>query len=163
LTLLGMVLYGDWYWGAIAGKGVLMCFAPLTALGLLAAGWRWFSPVAGIYAALIHLSTPWIYRISTIAYTEGGLAFYLFASMLAVGVAVEQLRCGGASLGLVFVAGLLAGSGMACKYPGVISVVLPLGVALVVAPFFVRRLGGVASYEAFSPPTPLPQGERGEP
>lgn len=231
LTLLGMVLVGDWYWGALAGKGVLMCFAPLTALGLFAAGRRWFSTSAGVLAALIHLSTPWIYRISVIGYAEGGLTFYLFAALLAAGLALERLCSTGAggmvraqsrasgssppvsenvageldagvlepasivqaaagdaltlapgplvedatdsrpegslatarvveatedappvassrqesqakgalSLRFVFVAGLLAGSALACKYPGVVSVELPIAAALCAAPFVVRR------------------------
>src|SRR5205085_2245569 len=131
----------DWYWGALAGKGVLMSFAPLTALGIYAAGRRWFSPQAGAWGAFIHLSTPWIYRISIIAYAEGGLACYLFASLFAVMCwldrekaaiptddLIDQPQYNGAWLML---AGFLAGSAMACKYPGVISVVIPLGLVMV--------------------------------
>lgn len=142
LTLLGMVLYGDWYWGALAGKGVLMTFGPLTALGIYAAGRRWFSPQAGAWAAVIHLSTPWIYRISIIAYAEGGLACYLFASLLAVMYfldrqpTVVQQDDPAATLdhgnAWVFLAGFLSGSAMACKYPGAVSVVIPLGLVLLV-------------------------------
>ena len=185
LTLLGMVLHQDWYWGALAGKGVLMCFAPLTALGLWAAGNRWFGPAAGAWAALIHLSTPWIYRISIIAYAEGGLTFYLFATLFAAGLAIERLARSGESQGLMqagsaldldskleaqakedvdrsfagasgfndgvnntggdqgvprlfFLAGLLAGCSMACKYPGVVSVVVPFVAVCAAAPFVLR-------------------------
>ncbi len=92
LTLSSMVLLGDWYWGAVAGKGVLMCFGPLTALGIYAAAARWFSTRAGIYAAAIFLSTPWIYRISTIAYAEGGLTFFLFAALYATMIGVARAR-----------------------------------------------------------------------
>ncbi len=143
LTLLGMVLYGDWYWGALAGKGVLMSFAPLTALGIYAAGRRWFSPRAGAWAAFIHLSTPWIYRISIIAGAEGGLTCYLFASLLAVMFYLDRdqtdaqadddpLEASDRSGAWVVLAGFLAGSAMACKYPGVVSVVIPLGLVLLV-------------------------------
>ena len=141
LTLLGMVLYGDWYWGALAGKGVLMSFAPLTALGLFVAGRRWFSPQAGAWAACIHLSTPWIYRISIIAYAEGGLALYLFAALLAVmwcldadwsPVESAENSSGGGAGPWVILAGFLAGSAMSCKYPGLVSVVIPLGLVLLV-------------------------------
>jgi hypothetical protein len=85
LLLSGMVLYGDWEWGALAGQAVLAGFAPLTALGLFATGRRWFSESAGWLAALVWLTTPWAYRISIIAYAEGGLACYLFAG-LAIGL-----------------------------------------------------------------------------
>ena len=37
---------------------------------------------AGWLGAFIHLSTPWTYRISIIAYAEGGLSFYLAATTL---------------------------------------------------------------------------------
>jgi hypothetical protein len=81
LLLCGMVLHGDWESGALAGQAVLAGFAPLTALGLYATGRRWFSPAAGSLAALVWLTTPWAYRISIIAYAEGGLACYLFAAL----------------------------------------------------------------------------------
>lgn len=148
LTLLGMVLYGDWYWGAVAGKGVLMAFAPLTALGLFIAGRRWFSLQAGLWAAVIHLSTPWIYRISIIAYAEGGLTCYLFAALLAVLFYVESIADKGPSTttngpsdrrAWAVLAGFLAGSGMACKYPGVVSVVIPLGLALLISTYCQQR------------------------
>ncbi len=140
LTLLAMVLSDDWYRGALAGKALLMCFEPLTALALLAAGRRWFGNTAGVVAAILWLSTPWAYRISTIAYAEGGLAFYLFASLLAFQIAVEQIsgdpllrepgRDGKGTGRQLLLAGLLAGSAMACKYPGVLSVVIPLAIVL---------------------------------
>lgn len=144
LTLLAMVLRDDWYRGALAGKCVLMCFAPLTALALFVAGRRWFGTTAGMLAAVLYLTTPWTYRISTIAYAEGGLSFFLLMSLLAVLVAIvprelDHERTSNdapsekKSPPLCFftprrflLAGLLAGSAMACKYPAVISVVLPL-------------------------------------
>jgi hypothetical protein len=137
LTLLAMVVRGDWYRGALAGKGVLMCFGPLTGLALFAAGRRWFGTTAGVLAAVFYLSTPWIFRISTIAYAEGGLCFYLFAALLALMIAIDWRSAGGAlplsgaHLRMFALAGLLAGSGMACKYPGLVSIVIPLGLAVV--------------------------------
>ena len=134
LTLLAMVLRGDWYWGALAGKAVLMSFAPLTALALFAAGRRWFTPTAGLLAAFIHLTTPWTYRISIIAGAEGGLTFYLFAALLAVMMGIERQNDDGGRRWCLL-AGLLAGSGMACKYPGVVQVVIPMGAVLAITPF----------------------------
>jgi hypothetical protein len=136
VVLLGMVLHHDWYWGALAGKCALFIYAPLTALGLYAAGRRWFSPGAGLFAALIYISTPWIDRLTTIAYVESGLLFYLFASLLAVLIAIERLKTGDLNLRQVFLTGLLAGSGMACKYTGALQVVAPIGAAIVFAPWF---------------------------
>ena len=136
LTLLGMVLRDDWYRGALVGKVVLMSFAPLTAIGLFAAGRRLLSPRVGWLCVLVYLTTPWIYRISVIAYAEGSLTFYLFATLLAV------LSCSSLSSPssvdrrpFVTLIGLLAGSAVACKYPGVLSVAIPIGGYLLWATF----------------------------
>ena len=132
LCLLGMVLRQDWYWGALAGQVVLMGFAPLTGLALFCAGRRWFGEPAGWLAAVIYLSTPWTYRLAIIAYVEGALSCYLFLSLFAVLLAVEAMRReGGRSVAnrMFLLAGLFAGSAMSCKYPGLVSVVIPLGLA----------------------------------
>ncbi|MDA0588669.1 MAG: hypothetical protein O2820_12390 [Planctomycetota bacterium] len=145
LSLLGMILCGDWYEGALAGKLILASFAPLTSLAVFALARRWFGELAGWSAALIHISTPWTYRISIIAYAEGGLTFYLFATLLAVILTLDAFRRspessiddapvdehpGGPCPCMVVLSGFLAGSAMACKYPGVLQVVIPLGLAL---------------------------------
>lgn len=124
LSLTGMNLRGDWYRGATAGKTLLMAFAPLTALTLFCLGRRWFSESAGWLAAAVYLTTPWVYRISTIAYTEGALLCYLSVALLAFDLArTESTR------GNWFLVGFGAGSAMACKYPGLVSVVIPIGAA----------------------------------
>ncbi len=136
LCLLGMVLRQDWYRGALAGQAVLMGFAPLTALALFCAGRRWFSETVGWLAAVIYLSTPWTYRLAVIAYVEGALSCYLFLTLFAVLLAVETLRREGSGSGanrLFLLAGLFAGSAMACKYPGLVSVVIPLGLVSLLA------------------------------
>ena len=131
LSLSAMVLRGDWYRGALAGQVVLMVFAPLAALGLVAAG-RFVGRRAGWLAALIFLTTPWIYRISTIAYVEGGLTCFLLLALLAVLYAHHKMQSQDCMpRGAFLLCGLLAGSGMACKYPGLLSVVIPLGGAVV--------------------------------
>lgn len=131
LSLLAMVLRNDWFWGGLAGKATLMAFGPLTSLAVYATAKRCFGEDAGWLAASIHLSTPWTYRISTIAYAEGGLTFFLIATLLAVVRTLQDAsrneRPGRAWL----LPGALAGSAMACKYPGVLSVVIPLGLVLV--------------------------------
>jgi hypothetical protein len=140
--LLGMELSSDWYLGALAGKLALMTFAPLTGLAVFAAADRLFDRKAAWAAMLIHLSTPWTYRISIIAYAEGGLTFFLMATTLAVIIRVQSQQddpeqaldeAGEESPGtgrLTILTGLLAGSAMACKYPGLLSVVFPAAVVL---------------------------------
>jgi hypothetical protein len=131
LALLGMVLRGDWYWGAHVGKNVLFVLAPLTALTLYATGRRYFSPSAGLLAALVFLSTPWIDRITIFAYVEGPLTCFVAATLLAAFIALERFRAGLPAVRDVFLAGLLAGSGMACKYTGLLQVVIPMGLTVV--------------------------------
>lgn len=136
LVLVGMVLRDDWFRGALAGQAVLAAFGPLTALAVYAAGTRWFGSTVGILAATIHLTVPWTYRISVIAYVEGALTFFLAAALLATMLAVGRLAVGDRRVGrLALLAGLLAGSAMAAKYPGLLQVVIPLGVALLAAAF----------------------------
>lgn len=151
LTLLSMTLKADWYSGAQAGKLVLMSFALFTALGIFTTARIWFGSAAGWIAATVFLTNPWTYRISIIAYTEGALSFYLLASLLSLirtivvlqrwkasvsdtaheSAANTESRLPGELGSWTFLTGLLAGSAMATKYPGVLSVVIPLGLTLV--------------------------------
>ncbi len=124
LSLSAMNVRGDWFRGALAGKTLLMAFAPLTALALFCLGRRWFSDTVGWLAAAVYLTTPWVYRVSIIAYTEGALLCFLSVSLLAFDVARER-----ATARHWLLVGFFAGSAMACKYPGLISVVIPIGVA----------------------------------
>ena len=133
LSLAGMVVADDWWWGALVGKTVLAAFAPLTALVLFAAGRRWWSSTAGLAAALIYLTIPWTTRVSMIAYTEGGLCFFLAATLLAVALAMERIPTGQSLTSSWLLAGLLAGSGMACKYTGLVQVVIPAAAALAIS------------------------------
>lgn len=82
--LLAMVVLDDWWLGALAGKTVIAAFAPLTALALLAAGRRFASSGAGVIAAVLYLSIPWIAFVSSSGLIEGVLAFYLFLGLYAV-------------------------------------------------------------------------------
>jgi len=146
LTLLGMVVAGDWWWGALAGQVVLATFGPMTALGIWSLARRLFCAEAGWLAALIYWTTPWVYRISIIPYTENALCFYLLAGALAAVLAFrgESAR---ESINLWLLGGVMAGSAAACKYPALISTVVPLGAAAIAWSLF-RRFSA-------SPPLPL--------
>ena len=156
LTLSGMVLTGDWYWGALAGKTALSGFGLLTACGLYCAVKRVSTSTAAGWAAWIYLATPWVFRISTIAYVEGALNCFLVLGLLCAGRSLAanrlfqiDLTSAGAAtesaarwrkeaLRWALLTGLMAGSAMACKYPGLISVVLPLLAALTIGPRLIR-------------------------
>jgi len=132
LSLTGMLICGDWFLGALVGKVVLMTFAPLTALAIYCLAARWFSSRVGWWAALIYLTTPWVYRVSIIAYTEGALMAYTAVTLLAFELSRSHLSNAATAKRLWMVTGILAGSAMACKYPGLISVVLPISAAALV-------------------------------
>lgn len=133
LSLTGMVIRNDWERGALVGKAVLAAFAPLTALGV----WclvRWLSGAAAAWlAATIWLTTPWTYRLANIAYTEGASCCYVILPLLALWLWHElpideqnrRMRFRTAIL-----TGLLAGSAAATKYPCMVFVTVPLGVAM---------------------------------
>lgn len=129
LSLAAMVLCDDWWQGAIAGKLTLAAFQLLSALAVFSISRRWLGNISAWIATAAFLSTPWISRISNIAYAEGAITFYLIASVMVALLAsgCEEPR---SKTKLIAIAGFLAGSAMASKYPGVVSVVLPVGLYL---------------------------------
>ncbi len=130
LTLSGMVVRGDWYRGALVGKVVLSAFGPLTAAAVFATARSRFGSRAGWLAALISLTTPWTYVLSTTAFVEGALTFYTVLALLGVLRTVDAAREDRPALREALLAGLVAGSAFACKYPGLLTVVLPAGLAV---------------------------------
>lgn len=125
LSLLAMVISGDWWLGALAGKTVIAAMTPLTALGLYAAGRRFFSPTAGIVAALVYLSIPWVVSVASGGFVEGALACYLFLAVYALMLQTDRPAH---PLPLFALAGYMAGAAVATKYPAVLFVLLPLAV-----------------------------------
>ncbi len=134
LSLLAMVLVDDWWTGALVGKTLIAAIAPLGALGLLAAGRRYFSPNTGSVAALVYLSTPWIVLVSTSGLMEGVSALFLLLSFYAFWMWRDDDRAGicATARGRLLLCGFLAGSAVACKYPAAVFVCLPLLAAVTV-------------------------------
>jgi len=172
LSLLAMVIAGDWWLGALAGKTVIAAFAPLTALGLFAFGRRFFSPSAGVVAALLYISTPWIVDVSAHGLVDGVSACYLLLAVYAMllwqaGKGQEQGLADRYAAGTdspagqadqsasstgpyLLLAGYLTGGAISCKYPAVLFVAIPLTVWLV--------LGG--RFAGFDPMGQSPAGSR---
>ncbi|MEN6497429.1 MAG: glycosyltransferase family 39 protein [Thermoguttaceae bacterium] len=123
LSLLAMGLSGDWWLGALAGKTVIALFAPLTALALWTAGRRFFSPTVGCVAALVYLSIPWVAYVSTAGLVEGAAACYLLLAVYALLLWRDPQTT---SPGRLLMAGYLAGSAVATKYPAALFVLMPL-------------------------------------
>ncbi len=147
LTLLAMIVRDDWWSGALVGKTIGALFAPLTALALFAAGRRFISTSAGVIAAIVYLSTPWVAKVATSGLVEAAAAFYWFMAVYAV-LLIEQGSGGDPSpakdrggpareaasnlnsshLRRVGLAGFLAGSAVAVKYPAALFVLVPIGI-----------------------------------
>lgn len=131
LALAAMVVSGDWWTGALAGNTLIALFAPLTALLLYAAGYRFASRATGIVAALVYLSIPWVAIVSTHGLIEGAFAFYLFAALFVVLIwqsspAAGSEAAGTSRLGVLGVAGFLAGGAVSTKYPALVYCAVPL-------------------------------------
>ncbi len=136
----------DWWWGALVGKTVIAAFTPLCALALLAAGRRFYSTSAGVIAALVYISIPWLtstafppnVNVSSSGLIEGASACYLFLALYAVLLSGRQsVAVQGASqpqvrsthpAALLALAGYLAGAAVATKYPAVLFVLIPLAI-----------------------------------
>jgi len=86
-ALLAMVIAGDWWLGALAGKTVLASYTALTAVALWAAGRRFACPTAAAAAALVYLSVPWVIQVSTLGLVDAALGGYLFLAFYAVWLA----------------------------------------------------------------------------
>ncbi len=154
-ALLAMVFMPQerpWWWGALAGKTVMACYPLLTALALIAAGRRFFSPQAGAVAAFVYLSIPWTAYVAGIGFNEGALAFYLLLSVYAV-MLWRRGQCESADVasndrkaatGRVLLCGFLAGSAIACKYPSLLLVAFPLGVWVLLVDVWQRSAGDKA-------------------
>ena len=119
----------NWWWGTLVGKTVIASFALLTTLAVYAMGRRFFSPAAGAVAAFLFISTPWIGWVSMSGLIEGASAFYTITTLQALLIwAPNRPR---ESTGLVAIAGFLAGSAVACKYPALLFVVAPAFLVLI--------------------------------
>ena len=115
--------------------------------GTDAAG-RLFSPSAGLLAALVFLSTPWIDRISIIALAESGITCFPLRHAVCTLMALEKIEAGLSPSRWSLLTGLLAGSAIGCKYTGLMQVVIPAAIGLAAALWFAGQLRGAASRDA---------------
>lgn len=129
LCLAAIIIDGDPWQGAISGKATLGAFPLLTAAATYAIAARWLGRRTGLIASLILISTPWILRISIIAYAESAITFYLSSACM-VALRFDSQGPDRVQRPLGLLAGLLAGSAMASKYPGIVSVIFPIGCLL---------------------------------
>jgi 4-amino-4-deoxy-L-arabinose transferase-like glycosyltransferase len=148
-ALAAMMIFpgaSGWWYGALSGKVLMASFTFLSAAALYGFGRRFFSPFAGAVAAILYLSIPWVLHVSSVGLVEGVLGTYLLLATYALALwwlpgsrhgphnaDAETSETQRARRGFVGLAGFLAGAAAACKYTGLVFVVLPLGAALVLA------------------------------
>ncbi len=110
-----------------------MLHAPAAAALIALATRRIGSPRASWFAALVYLTTPWIFQLAVIPFVEGPLCSFHAACLWAALRLWESTEARSDEsrrvdernwAGLL---GLLAGGAMACKYPALISAVVPFG------------------------------------
>jgi len=144
LHLMGMEVLGDWWRGGLVGQLQVALYAPAAAVMIASATNRAGTRRAAWLAAVVYLSTPWIYRMGVIAYVEGPLCFYHAALIWGV---IRGWNDRGLPRGRLWgLLGLLAGGAMACKYPALISAVIPLGLLGVADSWRARSWGPVLAY-----------------
>lgn len=133
-ALLAMtVMPGErgWWYGALAGKTVMACFSLITALSLVSAGRRFLSSeLSGWIGAIVYLAQPWIVHTSIQGLNEPAVANYAWLAVYACLLGEQNARQDSRWREFTL-AGLFAGSAVACKYPAVLFVAAPLGVWLV--------------------------------
>lgn len=119
--LAAMSITGDWWLGALVGKSVIATLLPFTAAALYALGLRLGSRTAGIVAAIVYVSFPWMLQVSMFGLIEGAVAFYVALALLVL-LGDDSTQH---STSAVALAGFFAGSAAACKYPALLFVVVP--------------------------------------
>src|SRR5206468_1268881 len=132
------------------------CYSLIAADGLNAFGQRLHSLAAGVLAAVVFLSAPWILSLGEAGLNEGPVAMYAILAIFAVWLTANKNSKGESMswekpnthgsvlstqylvlstqgtqpsvLRFVALAGFLSGSAVSCKYPPALLVDIPLGV-----------------------------------
>jgi hypothetical protein len=121
--LAAMSITGDWWFGALVGKTVIATLLPFTAATLYLLGRRLGSRTAGIVAALVYASFPWMIQVSMYGLIEGAVAFYVALALLVLLGRNDETE---SRVSAKLLAGFFAGSASACKYPALLFVVAPV-------------------------------------
>jgi hypothetical protein len=121
--LAAMSITGDWWLGALVGKLVITTLVPFTAATLYVLGRRLWSRTAGIIAAIVYASFPWMIQVSMYGLIEGAVAFYVALALLIVLGRGDETE---SPMSANLLAGFFAGSAAACKYPALLFVVAPV-------------------------------------
>ncbi len=132
-AIIGMIIMDDWWLGALVGKTVIASFTVLTALALFAFGRRFINTTAGVVAAVVYISIPWVSLVSMHGLIEGVFGFY-FATAVYAWLLWARGDDKSRRTSTIALTGFLAGSAVACKYPALLFVVVPIFVGVCVLP-----------------------------
>ncbi|NIA20819.1 MAG: hypothetical protein GWP05_02360 [Anaerolineaceae bacterium] len=124
LYLLGMSVAGSVGEGAALGKLLAGSCTVWAALVLVSVGRRLFSLRAGLVAAALYLTVPWVFRVSVIGYVEGVQSFYTAAVVLALVGLWQAGRAGKAATAYALLAGVMVGMTLSIKMTN-LAFVLP--------------------------------------
>ncbi len=128
-SLAAMTLIGGadgWWWGGLIGKALTgSCSIWMAAL---LGGWmaRVFGSWSGWSAAALLLATPGNAHVAMAGLIDMVLAAYLCAAVIVASMLWSKLRIGTANFADGLLIGLTAGGAAACKYPGLVLVVVPV-------------------------------------
>jgi len=125
LYLLGMSLTRSVAEGAALGKLMAGSCTAWAALALISIGRRLFSLRAGLIAAVLYLTVPWVFRVSILGYVEGVQGFYTAAAVLALVGLWQAERSAGAATVHALLAGVLVGMTLSIKMTN-LAFVLPV-------------------------------------
>ena len=148
LYLLGMSLTRSVAEGAALGKLMAGSCTAWAALALIAIGRRLFSLRAGLIAAVLYLTVPWVFRVSILGYVEGVQSFYTAAVVLALVGLWQAERSAGAATVHALLAGLMVGMTLSIKMTN-LAFVLPAA-TIVCLLAVVRRRAGWTALVAFA-------------
>lgn len=139
--LWAMSLYGGpdgWWWGSMTGKTVMASYSLVAAAALVAFGRRLHSLAAGVFAAVLYLSIPWITSIAVTGYNEGPVALFALLTIYSLWIALHSPEQP-LPWRLTALSGFCAGSAVACKYPPLLFLVVPLAIWALVSSWIQPR------------------------
>jgi len=148
LYLLGMSLTRSVAEGAVLGKLMAGSCTVWAALALISIGRRLFSLRAGLIAAVLYLTVPWVFRVSILGYVEGVQSFYTAAAVLALVGLWQAERSAGAATVHALLAGVMVGLTLSIKMTNLAFVLPAATIACLLA--VVRRRAGWTALVVFA-------------
>ncbi|HOI53688.1 MAG TPA: hypothetical protein PLP01_00390 [Phycisphaerae bacterium] len=137
LYYAGMSWTRDVAQGAMMGKVIAGSCTVWAALALVCLGRRLFSLRAGLLAAVLYLTVPWILRVSVLGFVEGVLSFYVAAALLCAAVLWQRRNQDAAegprAVGPAVLLGVAVGMTLSIKLTSAVFVLPPAAIVCLAA------------------------------